>query len=261
MRARPLALIGPELDALLAPLHDLLRAENLDLWPVPVRCDDPARTLTALGDLGFAGALLGRSVQETMLDAAARSTLEARRAGRADALNLTAGGYEAGYALEEALQRSLEAAHFNALGARLLVVGAGGALAAGAQLARLGFASVTVAADDLPDAQAALRGLPAGVKAYATSLRQEALAATAVHSDLIVNVGGSAGLPPAWLQPYHTLLDLEERPELHAALQRAGGSGLSAQDVRARRLGLRLAQVAGRSPDADALREIALLEG
>ncbi|WP_102126590.1 shikimate dehydrogenase [Deinococcus planocerae] len=210
----PLALIGYSPAAARA-----LRTAGLIVVGVPD--ENLGAVMQACRTLRFSGALVHES-REGMAAGAADPDASARRVGRVDAVAFTAGGAQGTYALADALTDAVEASGYAARGAGALLLGSGGELARALPLVRLGFTTVGIAADSVPDAERFVRDLPAGVRAFPVSRFDPALASLAERADLIVLTGGT--LPPGLLQPYHTLADLTGRAN-------SGASGAATLDL------------------------------
>lgn len=215
----PLALIA-------YPSHAALALREAGLLALNVPGDDLPAVLLACRTLRFAGALVHPS-REAAVAEVVEADPDARRAGRVDAVALTggtAGGASGTYTLADALLDAVEASGYAARGASALLIGNGPDLAQALPLVRLGLGQVTVAADNLPDAQRFIRDLPGSLRVYALGRRDPALLSLAERADLIVLTGGT--LPPGLLQPYHTLADLTGQG-------RAGTSGAATLDLSA----------------------------
>lgn len=203
----PVALIGHS-GAAARALRDL------GLVGVAVPHDDLPATLAACRTLRFSGALV-HPYQETALLAVTQADPVAQRVGRVDAVAF-AGGVHGTFALADALTDAVEASGYATRGASALLLGHGARdLALALPLTRLGFTDIGVVADTTPEAEAAARNLPAGVRTYPVSRADSSVATLAERADLVVVTGGA--LPPGLLQPYHTLVDLTGRARPEAA--------------------------------------------
>lgn len=240
----PLALIGFG-----PPAARALRDLGLSALSVP---DQPlSEVLSALHTLNFGGALLAPRVEAAAF-ALTQPDGFARKLSRVDALSLM-GEARGTHTLEEALARVVEESGYALRGARLLVIGEGASLRASLGLARLGAASVTVAAPHRPEAQGVLALLPGGVKGYAVAAGDAALESLAERADLVVLAGGA--LPEGVLHPFHTLLDLTGEGAALAA--RLGVPLLGAGALPPARLALQLEHATGQRFGLEALREAA----
>lgn len=217
----PLALIGYAPEAARA-------LRDLGLIALNVPTTDLPRVLDACRTLEFTGALVHPRLENAALDGVTPDHA-AQRLGRVDAIAFAGGGHlgtiHGVHSLADALTDAVQASGYATRGASALLLGQSSAdLTQAMPLARLGFGMVGVCADSAPEAERALRDLPAGVRGYPFSRRDEAIASFAERADLIVLTAGN--LPPGTLQPYHTLADLTGRSG-------AGSSGASALDLSA----------------------------
>ena len=237
---RPLALIGYPVS-----VARVLREFGLVVLGVPA--SPLPEVLSACETLGFAGALLHQSVQES---AAAHLQLDpdARRAGRADAVSFV-GGPRGTYAAPEALLSAVEDSHYAARGAHAVLIGSGSDVRLGFGLSRLGLKAITVVAETHRDAEALSRDLPAGLAAFALTRKDSALRGLCERADLLVLTGGA--LPPELVQPYHTVLDLTGRSE--RVVQAAGATLLSLPDFPARVLARQIEHASGQRFRPEAL--------
>lgn len=238
----PLALIGYP-----APAARALR--DLGLIALSVPTDDTRAVLDACRTLHFTGALVHDSQQVHLLDAVTPDTA-ARRVGRVDAVSF-AGTLSGTFALTDALSDTLEDSGYATRGASALLIGLDAHdLALALPLARLGFADIGVAAESLPEAERAIRDLPAGLRAYPLSRRDPSCRTYAERADLIVLTAGP--LPGGLVQPYHTLIDLTGRAD--ASSSGAGRVDLSRLPLR--RLARQLAHATGQRFHPDELEPV-----
>lgn len=160
--------------------------------------------LAACETLGFLGALLHSSVQETVAPHLYLDP-DARRAGRADAVAFT-GGARGTYTAPDALLEALTQRGYMGRNVAAMLIGRGADLRVALGLSRLGFKSVTVVASNRPAAEQVLREFPTGVASFALSRDDSAVQSLAERCELVVLTGGM--MPLGVLQPYHTVLDL-----------------------------------------------------
>lgn len=232
----PLALIG-------YPVGAARMLRELGLVGVSVPSDDLSAVLAACQTLKFCGALIHASQEVHALDSA-NPDRTARRAGRVDAVAF-AGGPHGTFALADALTDLLEASGYATRGASAVLIGQDAHdLALALPLTRLGFTDVGIVAESTPDAERAIRDLPAGLRSFPMSRRDPALGNLTERADLIVLTGGS--LPAGVAQPYHTLIDLTSRanPQNDRA-QSSGATLLDLSDLPARHLARQLAHATG----------------
>lgn len=235
-----LALIGHRPEVAVA-----LRELGLTALRVPE--DNLSGVVEALRTLRFVGALVAPHKEEAVFGVVQPDAL-ARRQARVDAVALAGTTYGT-HTLEEALVRLVDDSRYAVRGARVLLLGRDAPLRAALSLARLGPSTLTIATDDLPEAQRDLTLLPAGTKAYAVSTRDGAFVSYAERADLVVLTNGS--LPRGVLQPYHTLLDLTGEAWNDAA--RAGVPVLPAGNLAALRLAAQLEHATGQKFKPEAL--------
>ena len=203
----PVALIGHS-GAAARALRDL------GLVGVAVPHDDLAATLEACRTLRFSGALVHPS-QEGALVSVTQADPVAQRVGRVDAVAF-AGGVHGTFALADALTDAIEASGYATRGASALLFGHSARdLALALPLTRQGFTDIGVVGDTVPEAEAAARHLPAGLRGYPVSRADPSVATLAERADLVVVTGGT--LLPGLLQPYHTVVDLTGRARTEAA--------------------------------------------
>ncbi|PYE54811.1 shikimate dehydrogenase [Deinococcus yavapaiensis] len=239
-----LALVGHRPEVAVA-----LRELGLTALRVPE--DNLTNVLDALRTLRFVGALVAPHKEEAVFGAVQPDAL-ARRQGRVDAIALAGSTYGT-HTLEEALVRLVDDSRYAVRGARLLLLGRDAPLRAALSLARLGPSMLTIATDDLPEAQRDLALLPAGTNAYAVSTRDTSFGGYAERADLVVLTNGS--LPRGVLQPYHTLLDLTG--EAWSEATRAGVPVLPATSLSALRLAAQLEHATGQKFKPEALAGVA----
>jgi len=243
MTDAPIALIGHHPDTARA-------LRELGLVALTTPAEPLADVLAAARTLRYAGMLVGPAHEGATLPLVQPDSA-ARRTGGVDAVALT-GSAHGTHTLEDALVQLVERSGYATRGARLLVIGEGPTLQAAAAAVRLGGVSLTVAAPSRPQAEQALVHLPANMKGYALSTRDEALPTLAERADLVILASGS--LPAGVLQPFHTLLDLTGTAAPHAA--RHGVTQLDASALPALRLSLQLEHATGQRFTTDALHAV-----
>lgn len=227
----PLALVGYAPQAARA-------LRDLGLVAVSVPTDDPASVLEACRALRFTGALVHASQQVSTFEKVTADSA-ARRVGRVDAVAFTA-GLHGTFAEADALTDVLHDSGYASRGASAVLLGQHAPdLALALPLARLGFTELGVVAASAPDAERAVRDVPAGVRVYPLSRRDPSVTDLAGRADLIVLTAGD--LPHGLVQPYHTVIDLTG----HANVSGTGASSLDLRPLPLRRLARQLAHATG----------------
>ena len=183
---------GEALEALIGAL------EPLGVHVQPARPEKALRAaLLGLVPLGFSGAWVEEELGEAVFAELERAEVEARTAGRVDAVIPAVGGLTGHWLLPRALARLMQ--REAPLGVRVLWVGDDVSAASGLR----GVARVDLLASSQPAAEQALAALPAGVRGEAAS-SPHAARRLATGADWVIHAGGP--LPLDLLLPFQTLV-------------------------------------------------------
>jgi shikimate dehydrogenase len=240
---RYLGIIGDPIEHTLSPVfhQSALEAQRLNYMYLPFRVmpNHLSEALVGLRALGFVGVNVTLPHKETVIPYLDKLSREAELIGAVNTLHLEYGrwvGYNTdGIGFLRSLQEDGE---IDPVGARILIIGAGGAArAVAAQLGLIQAKEIVIANRDLRrggELAREMQGKIPSVSYRAMDLQPTAVAAAMQKADIIVNATplGMEGYPEAtlpvrgdWFEARHRVVDLVYRPLETLFLKLAKSSG------------------------------------
>lgn len=230
----------------LAYLHEL--EPSLLLHPTPSH-QPLERVLESLAPLGFAGALiLDPAAQAVAAQAATRRTLDASEAGAADTITVLPDGLLADHSLGRAVRSMLAASHWEARGAKAVILGAGPtARAISRELASLGVGHLAVLSPSRPVAEHAASQLAASTEVVARSAADPIAQGLIARADLLVRLEPAMQVPEHLLGPHLAVIDFAAVPlsPLRRQALNLGAATFGHHEIDAWQIASSLSQIVG----------------